>query len=187
MNSLIFTRARICTNLIIVAALILCSAAKADGWRVDLSRRVKESAPKEMPTEASDSVGGEKEMKNLLFDLFDSSEPQQELVILNTEKGFVPATVRVRAGGNYRIHLVNVNEKEKNISFVLDAFSENHATYFGKIKTFDIRPKKNGVFRFVSPETAAQGRIVVYPALENSAEPPVSGATIRTPASSEGE
>jgi hypothetical protein len=67
-----------------------------------------------------------------------------------------------------------VNEKEKNVSFVLDSFSEHHATYYGKIKTFTIRPQKEGVFKFVSPETAAQGKLVVFPA---------SGPETRMPAS----
>ncbi|MGE0762550.1 MAG: hypothetical protein AB7N80_04660 [Bdellovibrionales bacterium] len=156
---------KISTSLIF--GFLFAGHVSADGWKVDLSRRVKEASPKELseaPTEST-AVG------NVFTSLFDASEPVQELVILNTEKGFVPATVRVRQDGNYKIHVVNVNEREKNVSFVLDAFSEHHATYFGKIKTFEIRPKRNGVFRFVSPETAAQGRLVVYPAADAQPSP----------------
>ena len=42
-----------------------------------------------------------------------------------------------------------------NVSFVLDSFSEYHATFYGKIKSFVIRPVKEGVYKFVSPETSA--------------------------------
>jgi hypothetical protein len=178
-NLRIFMRAKTCTSLA-VASLLSVSVA-AEGWKVDFSRRQKPESPKELNAESTDAPGDKSSGKNFFTSLFDSSEPLQELVILNTDKGFVPATVRVRQDGNYRIHVVNVNEREKNVSFVLDAFSEHHATYFGKIKTFDIRPKQNGVFRFVSPETAAQGRLVVYPASEPSTTPDV-----RQPASAEG-
>src|SRR5262249_10200229 len=122
--------------------------------------------------------------KGFLSSLFDSSEPVQEMVILNTDRGFVPSTVRVRQGGSYRIHVVNVNEREKNVSFVLDAFSEHHATYFGKIKSFEIHPKRNGVFRFISPETSAQGRLVVFPASESA---PEAAPSMRQPAAAEGQ
>lgn len=175
MNSPIFMRAKICISVLLSFASMMTSAEE---WKVDFSRRAK---PEESKT--ATEVGGESsfvtESKNFVVGLFDSSEPVQEMVILNTEKGFVPATVRVRQNGNYRIHVVNVNEKDKNISFVLDAFSEHHATYFGKLKTFEIRPKKTGVFRFISPETSAQGRLVVYPAPESNQGPP---ADVRAPA-----
>lgn len=160
MSSLTFTRVKIFISLLL--ALFLSNGASAQEWKLDLSRRIKDPPPKELSQGATETASG----KNFLASLFDSSEPTQELVILNTDKGFVPATVRVRQDGSYRIHVVNVNDREKNVSFVLDAFSEHHATYFGKIKTFEIRPKRSGVFRFVSPETAAQGRLVVYPASE---------------------
>lgn len=131
--------------------------AQAD-WNIDWSRRTKEirqSEYKEAP------MASENES---LFDMvFSSSEPIQEIVVLNTDKGFVPSTVRVRKGGQYKLYLVNVNSKDKNVSFVLDAFSEHHATYYGKIKSFYIQPKKDGVFSFQCPETSAQGRLVVYP------------------------
>lgn len=101
--------------------------------------------------------------KSLLSKVFQEiSSPSQTLVILNTENGFVPDQLRLKKGVNYRIHVVNVNEKEKNVSFVLDAFSEHHATYFGKQKTFEISPKTEGIFSYQCPETAKQGRIVIY-------------------------
>jgi hypothetical protein len=87
---------------------------------------------------------------------------RQEFVILNTSKGFIPSNVRLRKGLHYTVHIVNVNEDKKNISFMLDAFQQHHATYFGKIKSFDLDPNKEGIFEFQCPETATQGRIVVF-------------------------
>lgn len=81
---------------------------------------------------------------------------------MNTEKGFVPAQVRLKKGGNYRIHVVNVNNKEKNVSFVLDAFSEHHNTVFGEQKTFHVTPKTDGIFSYQCPETAVQGKFIIY-------------------------
>lgn len=157
MSLLIFTRARIYISLSIV--LLVGGFAFAEDWKFDFSRRQKSTG------QTAAELGSAEEVKEKGFfsNLFDSSEPVQELVILNTDKGFVPSTVRVRQGGNYKIHLVNINEREKNVSFVLDAFSEHHATFFGKMKTIEINPQKNGIFPFVSPETSAQGRLVVYP------------------------
>ncbi len=81
---------------------------------------------------------------------------------MNTDKGFVPETVRLKKGGNYRIHVVNVNGKEKNVSFVLDAFSEHHNTVFGEQKTFSVSPKTDGIFSYQCPETAVQGKFIIY-------------------------
>ena len=90
------------------------------------------------------------------------SAPMQELVILNTDKGFVPATVRLRKGTKYVVHVVNVNEKEKNVSFVLDGFAQHQSTYYGKVTEFTIDPKTEGVYSFQCPETALEGRMVVF-------------------------
>jgi hypothetical protein len=130
--------------------------------------------PSMNPTVAMEDIGKRAEpQKGVLDQIFDAGEPVQEIVILNTEKGFVPNTVRVRKNARYKISVVNVNEKEKNVSFILDGFSEHHATYFGKVKTFVLNPNKEGVFSFQSPETAAEGKLVVY-------NPPI---TVRNPAS----
>ncbi len=126
------------------------------------------------PTVPTEDIGKKAEpQKSVLDQIFDVGEPVQEIVILNTEKGFVPNTVRVRKNARYKISVVNVNEKEKNVSFILDGFAEHHATYFGKVKTFVLNPNKEGVFSFQSPETAAEGKLVVY-------NPPI---TVRNPAS----
>lgn len=138
-------------------------------WDVDMSRRstdmqrMKISGPTnvDMTNRKVESRDGQ----SLLTGIFSSSlEPTQEVVILNTDKGFVPETLNLKAGQSYKIHVVNVNEKEKNASFILDAFSEHHGTFFGQPKTFEIAPRMEGIFSFQCPETAKQGRIVVAPA-----------------------
>lgn len=158
MNLLNFKTAKSCTRL---GLFLFCSVIQVSvkAWDVDMSRRQKELTHSRLPASVVDSVpakGG-----GLMSNFFESIEPAQEIVILNTEKGFVPETIRLKKGQNYKIHVVNVNDGEKNTSFVLDAFSEHHATYFGKEKTFALAPKTEGIFSFQCPETAKQGRIII--------------------------
>lgn len=143
--------------VLFLAAFFLNVTVKA--WEVDLSRRKKELQNSRLPASIVEET--KKDEAGPLANFFESVDPSQEIVILNTEKGFVPDTVRLRKGQNYKIHIVNVNEKEKNTSFILDAFSEHHATYFGQEKNFAMSPKAEGIFSFQCPETAKQGRIVV--------------------------
>jgi hypothetical protein len=117
-----------------------------------------------------------KSESNFIERVFDAGEPSQDIVILNTDRGFVPNTIRVRKDGRYTVHVVNVNEKEKNVSFILDGFSEHHATFFGKVKTFKLEPRKEGIYSFLSPETAVEGRFIVF-----SSGPP----TVRVPATAQ--
>lgn len=123
-----------------------------------------ERQPDVSPNTATDTLAVSKSKSNSSFieRVFDPGEPSQDIVILNTERGFVPNTIRIRKDGRYTIHVVNVNDKEKNVSFILDGFTEHHATFFGKVKTFRIEPRKEGVFSFLSPETAVEGKIIVY-------------------------
>lgn len=180
------TRAKLCISLILFG---VCAAASAD-WKVDFSRRTQEMpslqetqelsrgpASADVPVEVQpvplNAAPVQASAPGFFESLISPPSEAQEIVVLNTEKGFVPSTVRVKKGMTYQIHVVNVNDKEKNVSFVLDSFSEHQATFYGKIKTFTIRPQKEGVYKFVSPETAAQGKLVVYP----------SGTENRLPAS----
>ncbi len=126
-------------------------------WDIDLSRRNKDLQKAQGPGSQVEDVTPE----NLVGSFFESIGPTQEIVILNTDKGFVPETLRLKKGSTYRIHVVNVNEKEKNVSFILDAFSEHHGTFYGQPQEFSIVPKAEGIFSFQCPETAKQGRIVV--------------------------
>lgn len=89
--------------------------------------------------------------------------PSQDVVILNTASGFIPKSLSLKEGTKYKIHVVNVNENEKNVSFIMSAFAQHHGTYYGQIKTFEVTPKKEGVYTYQCPETSLEGRVVVVP------------------------
>ena len=179
MNSRIFIREKIYIDMrvIFVLSFLLLAMTAQAGWNVDFSRRSKELRKDELKPGATP----EKE-ESILDSVFSSSAPVQEMVVLNTEQGFIPSTVRVKTGAHYKLHIVNVNEKEKNVSFVLDAFSEHHSTYFGKIKSLVITPQKEGIFTFQCPETSAQGRLIVYP---DASSRPQAEVEQRAPANAE--
>jgi plastocyanin domain-containing protein len=175
-------------------------------WTVDLSRRQDQmqfgnsqavtdagrSATDRMPANFSGSSSAtevQPKESNIFERVFDTVTPTQEIVVLNSEQGFVPSTIRVKEGVQYKIIVVNVNEKARNVSFVMDAFSEHHATFYGQIKSFYIHPKKEGVYTFISPETSAQGRLVVHPASAPGTTAPslapgigISTPSVRAPA-----
>jgi plastocyanin domain-containing protein len=165
----------------LITFLIDVSFSAAE-WKVDFSRRNQNTNSKELISEPVQNVVNTEE-KSLFQRVFDTSQPVQDIVILNTEQGFIPSTVRVKEGAQYRLVVVNINEKSKNISFVMDAFSEHHATYYGQMKTFYIQPQKEGVFTFISPETSAQGRLVVHPGNANGNDLKLMPTEMRAPAS----
>lgn len=146
-----------CTKILI--SLLVSSSAMA--WEIDFSRRQVDFNKVKNEDRLPASIQ-EDQSASILTKVFDSAEPTQDIVIMNTDKGFVPEIVRLRKGGNYRIHVVNVNNKEKNVSFVLDAFSEHHNTVFGEQKTFSVTPKTDGIFSYQCPETAVQGKFIIY-------------------------
>lgn len=129
-------------------------------WEVDMSRRQKDMS-KNSRGPAS-LLMDEKKPEKIIETFFDALGPSQEIVILNTENGFVPENIKLKKGNNYKIHIVNVNDKEKNVSFILDAFSEHHGTFYGQPKSFSVNPKTEGIFSFQCPETAKQGRFIIY-------------------------
>jgi len=88
-------------------------------------------------------------------------EPTNQIVILNTERGFVPDKVRVKKGEAYKVHVVNINMREKNTSFIMDSFTQSHNTVFATEKTFNIEPQVEGVYSYQCPETGMQGQLVV--------------------------
>lgn len=142
--------------------LTLFFAVAANSIEIDMSRRVKKKVVTEEPT-------NEKTVKRLpkLSDFVktvnrEAKTQRQEIVILNTSKGFVPAHVPLKKGEHYMIHVVNVNKDNKNASFMLDAFSEHRSTYFGETTSFKLDPEKEGVFDFQCPETSAEGKVVVF-------------------------
>lgn len=140
-------------------------------WEVDMSRRKKELNSLRLPASIVDQSNPE---ENVVTSFFEATGPTQDIVILNTEKGFIPETLHLKKGQSYRVHVVNVNGKEKNTSFVLDSFSEHHATFFGEEKNFQLSPKVDGTFSFQCPETSQQGKIIVYSESVPSGRKPAS-------------
>ena len=84
-------------------------------------------------------------------------EPSNEIVIINTEKGFVPDRVHVKKGEAYKVHVVNINMREKNVSFIMDSFTQSHNTVFATEKVFVIEPQVEGIYSYQCPETGVQG------------------------------
>ena len=161
MSSQISTRVIACIKIF---AILILTTSTALAWDIDLSRRRKNVSKQEaLPEKQMKSASEDKHAEQNFFDsILPAGPSQQEIVILSTETGFVPKTVRLKKDTPYTIYVVNVNEKEKNVSFILDSFSEHHGTYFGKIQKFEINPKKEGIYSFLCPETSAEGRMVVY-------------------------
>ena len=161
MNLQNFTHVMSFSKTVMLFALVASFASEAvAGWKLDLSRRQDQIRKREMQmrvpasTEAVDS--------GIIDSIFEYAEPMQEIVVINSQTGFIPNTLNLQKGKAYKIHVVNVNEELKNVSFVLDTFSQHHATYYGEVKSFHLNPKKEGVYSFVCPETSAQGKLVVF-------------------------
>ena len=88
-------------------------------------------------------------------------EPTNQIVILNTEQGFIPDKIHVKKGEAYKVHVVNINMREKNTSFIMDSFTQSHNTVFATEKTFNIEPQVEGVYSYQCPETGVQGQLIV--------------------------
>jgi plastocyanin len=150
---------------------------KVHAFDIDLSRRANEikqitsitSAPPQSAnsTDVTLSAPVEKpsdsEIMQALKNVVMPVDASKEIVILQTEAGFVPSMVHVKKGEVYKIHVVNLNMKEKNVSFLMDAFTQSYNTVYGTPKTFTIEPKVEGVFSYQCPETGVQGKLVVVP------------------------
>lgn len=146
---------------IFLLLLLVLIAQTGNAWDVDFSRRQIPSSQKNSDSDISSK--GESDslvVKSVHKDR--NALDRQEFVILNTNHGFIPGQVRLHKGLHYKVHVVNVNEEKKNVSFIMDGFNQHYATYFGQIKTFDIDPDKEGVFEFECPETTAMGKVVVF-------------------------
>lgn len=160
-----------------IILLFLFSSVVQAEWMVDFSRRQKDLVELEKQQEVY-----KEEKKSVLDMVTDRQAPMQDLVIINTLKGFHPQRVQVKQGQRYRVHVVNVNKENKNISFMMDAFSQHHGTYFGEEVVFEIEPRKEGLFDFQCPETDAKGQFVVYSS-DSPIESPLESISIRRPAS----
>ena len=156
MNSVNSKTVKLFTKIFVLVLI----GVQAQSWDVDISRRKLDfdrvSDQNRLPaSEKTVSTGFSVES------LLPSNLPVQDIVILNTDKGFIPEKVVVRKGEVYKIHLVNVHAEKKNISFILDDFAESHSTPFAKEKQFELKPKKSGEFSFHCPETSYHGRLIV--------------------------
>jgi hypothetical protein len=167
-----FKTVRFYTKFLIFAVCFF-GQVQVKAWDVDFSRRTKELKSARTPASIVDESGAKNTVSlKQMTQFFKNTEPAQEIVILNTESGFVPEKVNLKIGQNYKIHVVNVDSVKKNQSFILDSFSEHHATFFGERKTFEINSKVEGVFTFQAPESGRQGQLVIFsdgrkPASEN--------------------
>lgn len=154
---------KICISLVSVITL------SGFDWSIDWSRRQvdfdKVQNQDRRPTsEINQSPLGflSEEIVGVVERSTQTYEVADEIVILNTENGFVPAHLKLRKDRQYKISIVNVNAKEKNVSFIMDAFSEMHSTFFGHVRTLTIVPKVDGVFTYQCPELNYEGQITVY-------------------------
>lgn len=141
---------------------------KVHSLEIDLSRR--QTTPTKIQNirmPASVFKTDEDKNKESLLDLMSKAVAPavaaREIVILNTEKGFVPDKIQLKKGESYKIHIVNVNQREKNTSFLMDSFTQSHNTTYGDVRDFTIEPKVEGIFSYQCPETGAQGKLVVIP------------------------
>ncbi len=137
-----------------------CIQVTVHAWELDLTRRqpemkqlVKTKTPNELKPKESSSLN--------FTEIAGQLEPEKTIIIINTETGFIPNRISMQKGKSYKIHVVNLNTKEKNISFVLDSFSENHSTYYGELKNFILRPQREGIYSFISPENNFKGEFIV--------------------------
>jgi hypothetical protein len=140
---------------------------RVKAWEIDFSRRQKDfermRAPASAPaggSQASSREGHEKD-RSWLQSLFSTPAVAFDVVVLITEKGFVPEALSLVAGRAYQIHVVNLHGEKKPMSFMLQAFNENHGLGFGERKSFRIDARQTGTFAFFSPELNQYGKLFV--------------------------
>lgn len=145
----------------------------AGDWTIDLSRRQTDfnriqntrmpasNIPLKSAEVAADK--NDSELVSALKNAVNPIVPSKDIVIIQNETGFVPSHLSLKKGEVYQIHIVNLNSKEKNVSFLMDSFSQSHNTVYGVTKSFTIQPKVEGIFSYQSPETGFSGQVVVVP------------------------
>ncbi len=157
-------------NRLVFAVLFLLSHV-ASALEIDFSKRAKdiERLKSEIRAPASDmAVQIQESVPNLSSLTYSFTEPAAEIVMIETADGFIPSSISLKQGQSYKIHIVNINADKKNLSFVLDAFSQHHAIYFNQPQKIELSPKVEGVFDFECPETGHKGQFVVVPAKPHS-------------------
>jgi len=163
---------------VMILVLTIASFQAAAEWKIDLSRRQADLKKLEM-----DALAAEAKKQGPLDQVFEKEMPKEEVVIANTDKGFVPSVLKLKKDQIYQVTVVNVNKTKKNVSFMLDAFAEHHGTYFGEVVSFTVKPQKEGLFQFYCPESEYIGKLLVYgPEEKLDAVPPIE---IRKPAQAE--
>lgn len=162
-------------SILVMIVFVFSSSVFAE-WTIDLSRRQKDLERLER-----DSLLAQDKKQNPMDQIFEKEQPKEEVVIANTDKGFVPQMIRLKKDQTYQVTIVNVNKSKKNVSFMLDAFAEHHGTFFGDVVTFTVRPQKEGLFSYYCPEAEYTGKVLVYNPDENLQ--PVPPVNLRQPAS----
>ena len=157
--------------LYIKVITVLLVALNAWGIEIDFSRRTGE-LQKTIPSMNPDPQGNRVKRsyiqgQEFIESLFKATGSEMDIVILHTDTGFVPKTLYFMTDQLYRVHVVNVSKKQKNSSFIFDAFAEHHGIYFGEQKTFEVHPRQNGTFSFFSPESGYRGEVMVRKKMAN--------------------
>jgi len=145
----------------------------AGDWTIDLSRRQSDfnriqntrMPASNIPLKSAEAAAdkNDSELVSALKNAVNPIVPSKDIVIIQNETGFVPSHLSLKKGEVYQIHIVNLNSKEKNVSFLMDSFSQSHNTVYGVTKSFTIQPKVEGIFSYQSPETGFSGQVVVVP------------------------
>ncbi len=145
----------------------------AGDWTIDLSRRQTDfnriqntrMPASNIPLKSAEAAAdkNDSELVSALKNAVNPIVPSKDIVIIQNETGFVPSHLSLKKGEVYQIHIVNLNSKEKNVSFLMDSFSQSHNTVYGVTKSFTIQPKVEGIFSYQSPETGFSGQVVVVP------------------------
>ncbi|HPI41723.1 MAG TPA: cupredoxin domain-containing protein [Pseudobdellovibrionaceae bacterium] len=167
MNAKLYTKKLTFLQFCLFSILLIFFSFDSLAWEIDFSKRQIEFNQVTDQTRAPASIKKPEPTPLLIQKTAQSlMEPVQEIAILNTSNGFIPNILRLKKDTSYKINIVNVHSEQKNLSFVMDAFSESKGTHFGEVNSFTVSPKIEGVFSYLCPETAAEGRIVVIGASE---------------------
>lgn len=174
MSSLVFKIEKICTESLCsvrnwLSVIVIFFGCISHAWEIDFSRRQVEfkKMTDQVRGPASESDTSTPSTGEVSLTSFLGAEPRYieaspDVVILNTENGFVPSQLHLQKGKSYQIHVVNTHPKEKNLSIVMDDFTVKEATLFGVNKSFTLSPRVDGVFVYQCPETGKEGKIYIY-------------------------
>ncbi len=171
MSSVNTKSANLFTKIIGILMLVPLLPQISQAFEIDFSRRqlqfdkvvdsVVMQPANSVETSLTTGLSPQLSSQSLLERVFTPPSEVREIAVLLTEAGFVPQTVYLRKGTTCVLHIVNLHPREKNISVVIDAFTENHFLPFGVPKRIELQVKADGVFSFQTPELGSVGRLVV--------------------------